>query len=49
MEVYFGLKTTVKAGKMTPEEALAQIAEWNKYTPELTPHRTVGWLKRRIK
>jgi len=44
-----GLKTAVKAGEVTPEEALAQIAEWNESTPELIPHRTVRWLKNRLK
>ena len=44
-----GLKTAVKAGEVTPEQALEQIAEWNKDTPELIPHKTVNWLKNRIK
>ena len=44
-----GLKTAVKEEIVTPEEALAQIEEWNKDTPELIPHRTVKWLKARIK
>jgi len=43
-----GLKTAVKAGELTPEEALSQLMEWNKDTPHLIPHRTVRWLKNRM-
>jgi hypothetical protein len=43
-----GLKTAVKAGEMTPEEALKKIEEWNKSTPWLIPQRTVRWLKNRM-
>ena len=41
-----GLKTAVKAGTVTPKQALDQIAEWNEDTPWLNPTRTIGWLKR---
>jgi len=44
-----GLKTAVKAGDITPQEALDQIEAWNADTPELIPHRTVKWLKNRLK
>lgn len=44
-----GLKTAVKEGIVSAQEALDQIEEWNKDTPWLTPERTVRWLKNRIK
>lgn len=39
-----GLKTRVKEGELTSEEALAWLKEKNKDTPYLTPHRTIRWL-----
>lgn len=43
-----GIRTAVKAGELTPQEALAKIKAWNKGTPNLVPVRTVKWLLNRL-